>query len=57
MSHALYRIEELSTSGWFLVERHEKMTKEQTEIEYNHLLANGVSPDRLRIVRDNEDSE
>jgi|TARA_B100000085_G_scaffold131678_1_gene119955 hypothetical protein len=57
MSNALYRIEELSTSGWFVVERHEKMTKEQTEIEWNHLLANGVSPDRLRIVRDNEGPE
>jgi len=46
-----YRIEELSTNGWFLVEDYDNLTKEQTNQLYHELLRDGTSPKRLRITR------
>jgi|TARA_B100000902_G_C27000681_1_gene759706 hypothetical protein len=49
----LYRIEELETSGWTLVERDDVgLTQEQAKNRYDELLNEGLSPDRLRIVRE-----
>ncbi len=49
----LYRIEELETSGWTLVERGDTgLTQDQASHRYQEILAEGISPDRLRIVRE-----
>ena len=53
METPLYRIEELSTSGWFVIEKHEKLTKEITKTIWDDLISEGYNPSRMRIVRDN----
>lgn len=52
MKTPLYRIEELSTSGWFVIERYEKMTKENAKTTWDDLVLEGYNPNRMRIVRD-----
>jgi hypothetical protein len=48
----LYRIEELETSGWTLVESTDTgLTQDQAKCRYQEILDEGISPDRLRIVR------
>lgn len=48
----LYRIEELETSGWTLVESNDTgLTQDQVKYRYQEILDEGISPDRLRIVR------
>jgi hypothetical protein len=47
----LYRIEELCTSGWELVdEKYVNMTKEVTQQVLNELIADGYNPNALRAV-------
>jgi hypothetical protein len=47
----LYRIEELCTSGWELVdEKYVDMTKEETQNVLNQLIADGYNPNALRAV-------
>ena len=47
----LYRIEELCTTGWELVdEKYVGMTKEQTSAALNDLIAEGFNPNSLRAV-------
>ena len=47
----LYRIEELVTTGWELVdEKYTEMTKEQTTEALNQLIADGYNPNMLRAV-------
>lgn len=46
-----YKIEELATNGWFLVEDYDNLTREQTNQLYHELLRDGSSPKRLRITR------
>jgi hypothetical protein len=49
----LYRIEELETSGWTLVEHDDiGLTQEHAKNRYAELLNEGFSPERLRIVRE-----
>tara|TARA_B100000035_G_scaffold54410_1_gene42795 strand:- start:583 stop:744 length:162 start_codon:yes stop_codon:yes gene_type:complete len=49
----LYRIEELETSGWTLVEKNDTgLTQAEASQRYSEILADGISPDRIRIVRE-----
>ena len=49
----LYRIEELFTNGWELIDsRAQKLTKEQCEQLLNQYLAEGYNPNYLRAVPD-----
>ena len=49
----LYRIEELETSGWTLVEKNDtSLTQDEARQRYNEILTDGISPDRVRIVRE-----
>ena len=49
----LYRIEELCTTGWELIDDEAKqLTREQCELMLNNYLSLGYSPDRLRAARD-----
>ncbi len=49
----LYRIEELMTSGWALLdEKSVKLTKEQAKARLNSALAEGLNPNRLRAIPD-----
>ena len=53
MSETLYRIEELTTSGWNVVEVWDvKLTKEQAKQRLNDLIAEGYNPNRLRATAD-----
>ena len=46
----LYRIEELSTNDWHLVNgRATNMTKEQCDAMLHECLDNGIAPSRLRV--------
>ena len=45
-----YRVEELSTNGWHLVnDRAQNMTKEQSDSMLRECLDNGIAPSRLRV--------
>ena len=49
----LYRIEELATSGWELIETTDvRLSKEQASERLNALIAEGYNPNRLRVVVD-----
>jgi len=49
----LYRIEELCTDGWALIEREDQgLTKEEATKRLNAYLSDGYSPQRLRAVID-----
>jgi len=48
----LYRLFELSTTGWEEYDKHApSMTKEDCQELYRELLGDGMSPDYLRIKR------
>ena len=45
-----YRVEELSTNGWHLVnDRAQNMTKEQSDSMLRECLDDGIAPSRLRV--------
>jgi len=47
----LYRIEELGTVGWTLLdERAVKLTKEQAKARLESALSEGLNPNRLRAI-------
>ena len=50
----LYRIEEMGTNGWGIVEENAHgLTKEQCKKMYDQIMfRSGIAPDRLRIVRE-----
>ena len=48
----LYRIEELDTVGWELVEDYKGLTREKAKETLDALLAEGYNPNRLRAVPD-----
>ena len=51
----LYKIMELSTSGWFLVEnRAQMLTKEQCDASLTEYQRQGVAPERLMAVLQDE---
>jgi hypothetical protein len=50
----LYRIEELYTTGWTLIDDEaQKLTKEQCDLMLNNYLSLGHNPNNLRAVIDN----
>jgi hypothetical protein len=52
----LYRIEELFTNGWELIdESATKLTKEQCNQKLQHYLTQGYNPNCLRAVLDLEE--
>ena len=57
MEEALYRVQELVTTGWEdIVEEdnsNSKLTKEQCNAKIRSYLEGGLAPNRLRAVRDN----
>ena len=52
MADKLYRIEELCTDGWSLLEDHgcTNLTKDQAKARLNDALAEGLNPNRLRAI-------
>ena len=50
----LYRIEELCTSGWELIEPQQvQLTKEQCKEQLERYIEKGYNPNALRAVYDN----
>ena len=47
-----YRIEELDTTGWVLVEKYEKLPKEKAKEKVDELIGSGYNPNRLRVIVD-----
>lgn len=55
MTQQLYKIEELCTVGWVLIDSHQvKLTKEQCKEQLEMYLNEGRSPDSLRVVPDRD---
>ena len=51
----LYRIEELCTSGWELIDPEKvKLTKDQCKVYLEDYIASGYNPNALRAVVDND---
>jgi len=49
----LYRIEELMTGGWeVLDDRSVKLTREQAKARLDEAIAEGLNPNRLRAIPD-----
>ena len=49
----LWRIEELTTEGWTLIDNKAvKLTKERCDVMLNEFVASGVTANRLRAVPD-----
>jgi len=49
----LYRVEELATNGWHIIESTDvKLTKEQAKERLDSLIAEGYNPNRLRATLD-----
>ena len=44
-----YKIEEQVTTGWEIIETN--LTKEECKEQYNALIGDGVSPQRIKITR------
>lgn len=51
MSEFLYTVQELYTNGWVKVR--ENLTRAQASEVIQNLMNEGISPDRLRAVREN----
>ncbi len=50
-----YKIMELSTSGWFLIEhRAQNLTKEECDLSLDEYQRQGVAPERLMAVRQDD---
>ena len=50
---SLYRIEELFTDGWALIEEDaQQLTKEQCDQLLDYYVASGINPKHLRAVRE-----
>jgi len=55
MSETLYRIEEMFTSGWSLIdESASKLTKDQAKQKLDYYLSIGHNPNYLRAIPDND---
>ena len=52
MEEQLYRIEEERTNGWFQIDNHGNLTKEQATQILNQLFREGYNPERVRVVRE-----
>lgn len=52
---SLYRIEEMSTTGWNLIESHQiQLTKEECKEQLELYIAQGHNPNSLRAVSDDD---
>ncbi len=50
-----YRIEEFSTVGWELIDKGDRqLSKQRASERLEYWIAEGVSPDRLRAVHDED---
>ena len=50
---ALYRIEELVTSGWVVYdETSTRLTREEAEMRVQDIVSEGINPNDLRLRRD-----
>ena len=47
-----YRIEELETTGWVMVEDHQHLPKEKASEILNELISQGYNPNSLRAIPD-----
>jgi len=47
-----YRIEELDTTGWVMVEKYEKLPRDKAKQVVDQLIVDGYNPNRLRVVVD-----
>jgi hypothetical protein len=45
----MYKVQELSTSGWF--DTTGPLNKDECKTQYEKQLSEGISPERLRVVR------
>jgi len=52
-----YRIEELETTGWVMVEDHQKLKKEKATEVLNQLISQGYNPNSLRAIPDGTTTE
>ena len=52
MSEKTYRIEEYDTTGWELVDKYERLTKDKAKEVLELLMAAGYNPNRLRAIPD-----
>ena len=52
MEEQLYRIEEEGTNGWFQIDNHGNLTKQQATQILNQLFREGYNPGRIRVVRE-----
>ena len=54
----LYRIEELYTNGWEVIDENaKKLTKERCDERLNYYLSAGYNPNYLRVVLDVKDTD
>lgn len=57
MTQIRYRIEELYTQGWELIDSSAvNLTKEECDRRLNEYLQRGINPNYLRVVLDHESS-
>jgi hypothetical protein len=53
MTETLYRIEELYTNGWGLIDPSaQKLTREECSNRLNSYLSDGYNPNRIRVALD-----
>jgi len=52
MEEQLYRIEEERTNGWFQIDNHGNLTKQQATQILNQLFREGYNPESIRVVRE-----
>jgi len=51
----LYKVMELTTQGWAVpTDEFKKLSKEQAKQKIEYLLSEGISPDRIKAVPDND---
>ena len=50
-----YKVLELSTQGWSLIENNaQNLTSEQADVRIQESLGNGTAPNRLKIVKQDD---
>ena len=56
MTETLYKIVELGTNGWYVIDPKvdERLTKEQAEKRLEHYIGEGYSPQRLKAKHQND---
>ena len=55
MTDTRYKLLELSTNGWNLVDgKSQNLTKEECDVWIERALGNGIAQDRLRVVNNQD---